>query len=97
MHNGKYILQESKNSLFTNTTPHTLLKQYKHFLSNFGLNQIIKAPTRITCETSTLIDHILTNSHEKISQSGVIDCGLSDHNVIFCTRKINKIKTGIRK
>ena len=97
MHNGKYILQESKNSLFTNTTPHTLLKQYKHFLSNFGLNQIIKTPTRITCETSTLIDHILTNSHEKISQSGVIDCGLSDHNVIFCTRKITKIKTGDQK
>ena len=97
MHNGKYILQESKNSLLTNTTPHTLLKQYKHFLSNFGLNQIIKTPTRVTCETSTLIDHILTNSHEKISQSGVIDCGLSDHNVIFCTRKITKIKTGDQK
>ena len=66
-------------------------------LSNFGLKQLIKTPTSVTCDTPTIIDHILTNSHGKISQSGVIDYGISDHNMIFCTRKITKIKTGIQR
>ena len=35
--------------------------------------------------------------HEKISQSGVIEIGISDHNLIFCTRKIVKNKPGIHK
>ena len=57
-----------------------------------GLKQLIESPTRITEKTSSLLDHILTNVHEKISQSGVIDVGLSDHQMIYCTRKIWKQK-----
>ena len=95
--NGKYVLEGNKISIRDNNKTHPLLKQYKHFLSDFGLKQIIKSPTRITCESSTLIDHIVTNMHEKISQSGVIDIGISDHNLIFCTRKIVKSKPGIQK
>ena len=34
-----------------------------------------------TCSSSTLIHHILTNSKEKISQSGVIDIDISDHQL----------------
>ena len=41
---------------------------------------------------SSLLDHILTNSSEKISQKGVIDAGTSDHQLIYCTRKIKRIK-----
>ena len=55
---------------------------------------MIRSPTRVTTETSTLIDHVLVNSPEKISQFGVIDSGISDHNIVFCTRKITKEKTG---
>ena len=65
----------------------SLTKQYKEFCSVFGLKQIIQEPTRTTCSTSSLIDHILTNCCEKISQSGIINIGLSDHQLIFCTRK----------
>ena len=54
-------------------------------------------PTRVTCETSTLIDHILINSDEKISQYGVIDIGISDHQMIYCTRKLVRNKTGESK
>ena len=48
--------------------------------------------TRITCNTSTLIDHILTNSQDSISQSGVINTAISGHNMIHCTKKILKAK-----
>ena len=64
----------------------------------FNLKQIVKDSTRITHNTSTCIDHVLVNNHEKICQSGVIPLSLSDHMAIFCTRKVirgvfNKHKT----
>ena len=59
------------------------------------MTEIIEKPTRITCSTSTLLDHILANSSEKVSQKGVIDVGISDHQLIYCTRKIKRIKHNI--
>ena len=38
------------------------------------------------------LDHILTNAGWKVSQKGVIDVGLSDHQLIYCTRKILRTK-----
>ena len=86
--NNKYILNKTNPVLPGVKTTHPLLKQYKHFLSTFGLKQLIEKPTRITCETSTLIDHILTNSVKKISQYGIVNTGISDHQMIYCTRKL---------
>ena len=56
------------------------------------MTEIIKEPTQITCPTSTLLDHILTDSSEKVSQKGIIDVGISDHQLTYCTRKIKRIK-----
>ena len=67
-------------------------KHYKEFCSMHGLKQIITTPTRVTEKTSTLLDHILTNSGDRISQSGVLPIGLSDHMPIYCTRKITRTK-----
>ena len=53
--------------------------------------------TRTTCSSSTLIDHILTNSREKISQSSVIDIGISDHQLIYLTRKLHRMKSNTHK
>ena len=97
LQNSKYILNIKNSRLSENVTTHPLLKQYQEFISTFGLTQLIKHPTRITCETSTLIDHILINSNEKISQYGVIDIGISDHQMIYCTRKLIRNKTGDKK
>ena len=47
-------------------------------------------PNRI-CETvQSTIDFILVSDKSKISQSGVIVYGISDHVITFCTRKIFK-------
>ena len=47
-----------------------------------------------TCNlsTSTLIDHILTSVPSRLSQKSVINVCVSDHQIIFCTRKISRIK-----
>ena len=39
----------------------------------------------------------MTNTNEKITQCGLIDIGLSDHQIVFCTRKIKKEKEGGHK
>ena len=73
------------------------IKRYKEFCSMHGLSQLIDCPTRITSNTSTLIGHILTNTQENIYQSGVIDTVISDHSLIYCTRKIPKAKYNRQK
>ena len=38
------------------------------------------------------MDHILTNTQENISQSGVIDNAISDHSLVYFTKKIPETK-----
>ena len=90
---GNYILnktQKSKNH-FTGFSPE--IKKYNRFCSIHGFKQLINCSTRITCNASTIIDHILTNAKDNISQPVVINtAAISDHNMIHCTRKIRKTK-----
>ena len=82
LQNGKFVLKENQPYELKNSIS-ALVNKYKDFYQKFSLIEIIKEPTRITCYTSSLLDHILTNSSEKISQKGLIDVGISDHQVIF--------------
>ena len=82
-HNNRYIVRD--------------VESYHQFCTMHGLKQLIQSPispTRVTCSTLTLIDHILTSAPSRVSQKGVIIVGVSDHQLIFCTRKISRIKTG---
>ena len=99
LHNNKSILECNKNVIcnIDDTTISSISKQYIDFCSTFALKQLIRYPTRVTSKSSTLIDHILTNAEDKISQSGIIDTGLSDHQLIFCTRKIVRQKFNMHK
>ena len=66
----KYVLNKSNEikKLDKNLLPE--IKRYKEFCSMYCLSQLIDCPTTITSNTSTLIDHILANTQENISQSG---------------------------
>ena len=88
--NGKYILN-GKRSTTSQGSVHTMINRYKEFCQIYSLKQLI-CPTRVTCNTSALIDHILTNSTENIFQSGIINSGISDHQLIFCTRKVIRVR-----
>ena len=77
--NGKTIFENSKNTLSSNTPLSSITSKYKEFCSCFALIQLIEFPTRITKNSSSLIDHILTNAKEKVSNFRIIDTGLSDH------------------
>ena len=91
-HNNRYIVRDD-NTISSKFLSHDI-KNYHQFCTMHGLKQLIQSPTRVTCSTSTLIDHILTSDPSRISKKGVINVGVSDHQLIFCTRKISRIKTG---
>ena len=66
-------------------------KKIKSLYELYHLTQMIDEATRVTMATSSLIDHIVTNAPEKISDSGVIHTGISDHSLVFAIRKISVI------
>ena len=68
----------------------SLFKSYVSVLKMFDLHQLINESTRITKTSSSIIDHIITNSKDRVCQFGTISIGLSDHFMTFCTRKIVK-------
>ena len=43
-------------------------------------------------QQSSILDHVLASFPNRVSQSGVIDIGISDHQLIYCTRKTARIK-----
>ena len=63
----------------------------------FGLKQLIKVPKRITSSSSTIIDQVLVSYRVRVTRHGVIDIRFSDHQLIYCTRKIFRIKRGSHK
>ena len=58
---------------------------------------MLTLPTRITKNPSSLLDHVLTNSADRISQFGIVNVGLSDHQLIYCTRKITRTRFNAHK
>ena len=60
LQNGKIILKENQSNERKNSIS-ALVNKYTDFCQTFSLTVIIKEPTRITCFTSLLLDHILTN------------------------------------
>ena len=94
LQNNKFVLKENQ-PLDSKNLNSPLLPKYKELCQTFSLKEIMEEPTRVTSSTSSLLDHILTNSGWKVSQKGVIDVGLSDHQSIYCTRKIVRAKTNV--
>ena len=50
--------------------------------------------TRSNLRTVSVIDHILNNPKEKVKDYGAVSCGISDHHIIYCTKKTKAVKTG---
>ena len=71
--NGENILDNYKDMSKAKSNIGAIPKMYAQIYFGLGLKQLIKHPTRITCHTSTPIDHIITNCEEKVTQSGVIN------------------------
>ena len=60
------------------------------FCESFNLSQLIASPTRVTDSSSSLIDVILTSQAKQIIKAGLIDCSISDHDIIFADLRLKK-------
>ena len=69
------VLDYSKNEKVT---------KFLSLIFEYGLVPVINKPTRVTKNTATAIDHIITNSllHRTIN-TGIIQLDISDHFPIF--------------
>ena len=67
-------------------------KNLRRLLFTYGFSQLIKEPTRTTSNSRTIIDHIITNRTDLVSSSGIIYCGISDHDVVFMQKKMRRPK-----
>ena len=59
--------------------------EYLDMLISNGYYPLINVTTRVTDNSSTIIDHIVTNDHIHNILPGVIKTDLTDHYPIFCT------------
>ena len=88
---NKMLLKKQYSVSYSQAPP--IVKNYIDLCFSHSLHQLIMEPTRTTTKhTKTLIDHILTNSPEKVIQSGVIEMGLSDHELVYSSRKTSLLK-----
>ena len=65
----------------------TVCLVHRYFSKLFSSKQLINDCTRKSITCSTVIDLIMTTDVGKVSQSGTISCGLSDHKFVFFLRE----------
>ena len=70
--------------------------EIKGMFITHGLNQIVKAPTRVTKDIKTLTDVILTNNRSHVQYTKVILLSLSDHDCVACVPKLDHSKEQFR-
>ena len=66
--------------------------KWHNIYAMYNLEQLVDRPTRTTETSSTLIDHIYTNTKQNIIELCCVPCGCSDHNAICINWFKKKVK-----
>lgn len=82
-----FIAGDLNCDMFSNGPQSTCLKE---FCASFNLTQLISQPTRVTPNSSTLLDVILTTSQDLVTQSEVICTSISDHFPVIVTLNLKR-------
>ncbi len=64
----------------------------RNLVATARLSQIIETPTRVTTNSTTLLDVIITNTHNTVIASKVTPCPIADHDLISATIDLHKPK-----
>ena len=72
-----------ENAQFTDCNANHLSNLY----NIYSLNQLIEDPTRTTCSSSTIINHITKSYVRNSIESGVYEVCISNHYMVHCIRK----------
>ena len=80
-----YLMGDINRDLLNNQIKNV----WTEYMEPFGLTQLVSEATRVTSDSSTLIDHVYSNCPENVNSLYVPKIGLSDHFPIFITRKMH--------
>ena len=61
-----------------------------HLFEQFDLQNVVEQPTRVTLETKTLIDLIVTTKPELFNIKRALPVGISDHSLVYATLKLRQ-------
>ena len=87
--NDSYIL--TRKNILNNRSVPSDVKSYHELCTYVGLKQLMKVLARVTSSSSTIIDHILASFPGRVTQPGVIDFGLSNHQLELGEDYTNKV------
>ena len=80
---------EDNVDLFDRRAPKT--KKLNEFIKRCRLAQLVSSATRVSRQKSSLLSVIMTNREEYYNQTRTVETGLSDHSLVFASRKRRKI------
>ena len=84
--NEKIVLGDTNCDLTTKQTNQPIDNDTGHMTSLyelFSFTQLIKEPTRVILDTSSIVDHIATTCVRNIIISGVHKVSMSDHYMVY--------------
>ena len=88
--NKDLVITGDFNCDLLSTNKDARTKKLTDLLDIYQLQQHIQIPTRTTLNSKTLIDLMITKVEDtKTIDSGVIDLGISDHNLVYICRKVS--------
>ena len=82
------------NFLQNNTS---LLSKLEFLLGSYSFKQLIDTPTRVTHNSSSLIDIICSTKCENIIEYGCVHSSLSDHYLVYAIRRSNQRKVNSKQ
>ena len=71
-------------------------RQLLDILELFQMKQVVADATRITSDTSSLLDIIATNRPDKVKESGVFHLGISNHSLKHRLKNTLLANTGLK-
>ena len=94
--NNDILILGDLNCNFLGNVNTPLLSNMMFLMNLYNFQQLIDTPTRVTHQSSTLIDTIFTIRNENIIEHGCIHTYLSDHFSVYAIRRVkstNKCST----
>lgn len=85
-----HYLFQKVNLLSVSQSVSNDVQNYFEFCSVWP-KQLIESPTRVTCKSS-IISQILASFPDRVTKRGILNVGLSDHQAIYYTGKVTRIK-----
>ena len=79
------ILLGNFNVNLSSSCDPSLKRKFTNVHCKFNLKNVIDVPTRITGDSSSLIDLIITSVPSKISGHGACNPGISDYHLVYPT------------